>query len=253
MDIPGCHAKLFSMMRCLPVFEGLLMALIASSLSADPIVEPPLVSTISRDELRDFQLLNAQEKALIEAALELTRQNLTYLAASHDPAKGGMDCSGAIYHLLHTQEFKQAPRQSNQMGRWVRDHSLLHHAGKARHLEDPSLSHLRPGDLMFWVGTYDTQGREDLPITHVMLFLGWRMSDGKPVIFGSSDGRSYEGQRRRGVSVFDFVLPRAEAKAQFLGYGRIPGLPEAQPPPEPAAEPVAAPQEEVRKAVPKGG
>jgi hypothetical protein len=98
------------MMRCLPVFQGLLLALIASSLRADPVVEPPLVSTISRDELRDFQLLNAQEKALIEAALELTRQNLTYLAASHDPAKGGMDCSGAIYHLLHTQDFKQAPR-----------------------------------------------------------------------------------------------------------------------------------------------
>jgi len=143
------------------------------------------------------------------------------------------------------------------MGRWVRDHSLLRHAGKARSLEDPSLSHLRPGDLLFWVGTYDTKGREDLPITHVMLFLGWRLSDGKPVIFGSSDGRSYEGQRRRGVSVFDFVLPRAESKAQFLGYGRIPGLPETQPPlessGEPAAAPVTAPQEEVRKAVHKSG
>jgi hypothetical protein len=76
-----------------------------------------------------------------------------------------------------------------------------------------------------------------LPITHVMLYLGTRVKDGKPVIYGSSDGRSYEGQKRCGVSVFDFSLPKADdSKVEFYGYGAIPGLT----------------KEEVRKATPAG-
>jgi hypothetical protein len=49
---------------------------------------------------------------------------------------------------------------------------------------------------------------------------------------GSSDGRTYDGKQRWGVSVFDFKLPpppnSTEAKLSpvFVGYGRIPGLSE---------------------------
>lgn len=46
----------------------------------------------------------------------------------------------------------------------------------------------------------------------------------KPVIFGASDGRRYEGQKRTGVSLFDFVLPKASSQAHLYGYGPVPGL-----------------------------
>jgi hypothetical protein len=47
-------------------------------------------------------------------------------------------------------------------------------------------------------------------------------------MIGSSDGRSYRGQKRNGVSVFDFTMPRpaadGEQRTTFVGYARIPGL-----------------------------
>jgi hypothetical protein len=41
---------------------------------------------------------------------------------------------------------------------------------------------------------------------------------------GSSDGRTYAGIRRNGVSVFDFKLPKASSKAKFVGFARVPSL-----------------------------
>jgi hypothetical protein len=63
-----------------------------------------------------------------------------------------------------------------------------------------------------------------------MIYLGTEKESGKRVMFGSSDGRSYNGKARWGVSVFDFKMPReataegAGSKADFLGYARIPTL-----------------------------
>jgi len=50
------------------------------------------------------------------------------------------------------------------------------------------------------------------------------------VMVGSSDGRTYDGKQRWGVSVFDFKMPPppksgdAKISPVFVGYGRIPGL-----------------------------
>ena len=61
-----------------------------------------------------------------------------------------------------------------------------------------------------------------------MIYLGTEKSTGNKVMIGSSDGRTYHGQKRNGVSVFDFVMPRGglnvEQRSTFVGYGRIPGL-----------------------------
>jgi len=52
------------------------------------------------------------------------------------------------------------------------------------------------------------------------------------VMVGSSDGRTYDGKQRWGVSVFDFKMPPppksgdAKISPVFVGYGRIPGLSE---------------------------
>ncbi len=81
---------------------------------------------------------------------------------------------------------------------------------------------------MFWTGT-DAVAR-DIPISHVMLYLGTEKKRKKRVMVGASDGRSYDGVQRWGVSVFDFKMPRVDAgdpeksKARFIGYGSIPGL-----------------------------
>ena len=51
---------------------------------------------------------------------------------------------------------------------------------------------------------------------------------------GASDGRIYKGQSRFGVSVFEFRVSRLGAKSDdksgpaFVGYGRIPGLPDSR-------------------------
>lgn len=182
-----------------------------------------LVSTLSESELRDFDKNPEPVRQVILKALALTRMGLTYTFASHDPARGGMDCSGTIYHLLHSQAITEAPRQSDQLCQWVMDKGTYHPASHARSLEDEVFGKMAPGDLLFWSGTYAATKRA-LPITHVMLFLGYRKSDGKPVIFGASDGRSYEGQRRRGVSVFDLRLPKLGGEASFHGFGAVPGL-----------------------------
>ena len=71
-----------------------------------------------------------------------------------------------------------------------------------------------------------------------MMYLGTVKRTGRPVVFGASDGRYYGGQRRSGVSVFDFNMPRSGSKAAFFGYGSIPGMSRART------------QEEVRKALP---
>jgi cell wall-associated NlpC family hydrolase len=186
--------------------------------------KPAQVSSFSTDDIEHFDDYPPALQKLISYASELTRKSLTYTFASSDPANGGMDCSGTIYHLLKHDGLKEPPRQSDEMCRWVMKHAVLHRTENAASLKSPSFASLEPGDLLFWTGTYQAAPQRTLPITHVMLYLGKRKSDGKPIVFGASDGRSYDGQRRCGVSVFDFVLPKKDGKAAFYGYGEIPNL-----------------------------
>jgi uncharacterized protein YfaT (DUF1175 family) len=90
------------------------------------------------------------------------------------------------------------------------------------------MEQLRPGDLLFWTGTYDIE--RDPPITHAMIYLGREKSTGKRIMVGASDGRVYRDQSRFGVSVFDLKVSRPGRTAangrtpDFVGYGRPPGL-----------------------------
>jgi len=188
-------------------------------------------------------------QSLITAGLALTKQDLTYTYGSADPAKGGMDCSGTIYYLLRSAGFKDVPRDSPGQYSWVRKAGHFN-AVLSRSADSFEFKELQPGDLMFWSGTYQVE--REIPVTHVMLYLGTEKKTKKRVMFGASDGRSYAGQQRWGVSVFDFVMPRKDpanperSKSTFLGYGRIPGLhsgalaaaaEKETVPPNPASEP----------------
>ena len=96
---------------------------------------------------------------------------------------------------------------------------------------------------------------ERFSISHVMMYLGREKGSGKRIMFGSSDGRSYNGIQRWGVSVFDFKMPKADStatpektKAEFIGYARIPGLRSPAPPLATAEAEVAAIEKKEMKA-----
>ncbi|TDU64662.1 cell wall-associated NlpC family hydrolase [Prosthecobacter fusiformis] len=202
---------------------------------------PPVaaVSSIEVDDIQGFEYYAPQIQELIRQSLALTKLNLTYSFGSADPKNGGMDCSGTIYYVLHDFGFKGVPRQSNEMAGWVQDKTLLHRVHEADALTHPEFSALQPGNLLFWSGTYDA-GPRKIPVTHVMLYLGKLKKSGKHIVFGASDGRSYQGKRRSGVSVFDFSLPRSTSSASFYGYGMIPGVGKIEAKPEPVAPKVIA-------------
>jgi hypothetical protein len=79
----------------------------------------------------------------------------------------------------------------------------------SRDLDSFEFNELKPGDLLFWTGTYDVE--KDPPVTHTMIYLGEDKETGKPVMLGASDGRSFEGKRMSGVSVFDFKTASKKA------------------------------------------
>ena len=186
-------------------------------------------ATLTSDELVEFKKQPDSVQKLLESALALTRQNLTYTYGSDDPANGGMDCSGFIYYVLRENGFKEVPRDASSQYVWVRKAKTFQ-AVLSTHADSFELDDLRPGDLLFWTGTYDVQ--RDPPITHTMIYLGTEKATHKGVMVGSTDGRSYDGKSRWGVSVFDFKAnatapqadPQKKTRSVFVGYAHIPGL-----------------------------
>ncbi len=201
----------------------------------DHTAAPAAVSTVEPTEIEGFDTQSEPVKKLLHTALDLTRKNLTYTYGSSDPASGGMDCSGTIYYLLKQAGFDDVPRQANEQYEWVRQKSHFY-AVLSKKQDNVELREMRPGDLLFWEGTYHVD--RDPPVTHVMVYLGKRKRDGARLMFGSSDGRPYDGQRRNGVSVFDFKMPAARSgdaadavtaaapdhAPDFSGYGPVPGM-----------------------------
>lgn len=167
---------------------------------------------------------------MIDAALALTKRDLEYKYGSADPDSGGLDCSGFIYFVLTQQGLKDVPRDASGQYSWVRK------AGKfqaviSRSDDTFELGELKPGDLLFWTGTYEAE--KDPPITHTMIYLGREKKTNQRIMVGASDGRTYHGESRYGVGVFDFKVSRSGAPREgrtpsFVGYGRIPGLGEGQ-------------------------
>ena len=196
---------------------------------------PTQVSSLAPEALRDYARQPAKVQELIRESLALTSQNLGYMYGSADPAKGGMDCSGFIYYVLQRAGFRDVPRDSSEQYLWVRKKSDFH-AVLSRRQDTFELQDLRPGDLLFWSGTYNIN--RDVPITHVMIYLGAEKKTGHLLMVGASDGRSYNGEAQYGVSVFDFKLPSGQPSKEdpcrtprFQGYATIPGV---QPAPEAA-------------------
>ena len=184
-------------------------------------------ASLDSDQIEDFSRQPAKVRSFIESSLGLARQNLTYTYSSADPANGGMDCSGFVYYILTQAGFPDVPRDASGQYSWLRKAGTFR-AVISRNLNGFELDELKPGDLLFWSDTYETS--HDPPVTHTMIYLGREKETGNRVMVGSSDGRSYHGVRRWGVSVFDFKSVAAATPSpghttpRFIGYGSIPGM-----------------------------
>ncbi len=193
-----------------------------------------VVATVSPNEIKGYDNNPPEIRKVLETALGLTNQDLKYTYGSAEPKNGGLDCSGFIYYVLRENGVKDVPRDASGQYVWVRKAGNFR-AVLSSDLDSFELDELKPGDLLFWTGTYDVE--KDPPVTHTMIYLGTKKEDGKPVMLGASDGRSFEGKRMSGVSVFDFKTSSKQATSsgrhpRFVGYGRIPGLGKAAPSPQ---------------------
>jgi cell wall-associated NlpC family hydrolase len=195
-----------------------------------PVAKPTSApnGTISPAEISGYENYSPEVRKIIDLALSLTTMNLGYKYGSADPASGGMDCSGFIYYALSKCGIQEVPRDAREQYIWVRKAGNFQ-AVLAQRDDTFELDALRPGDLLFWSSTYSVN--RDPAITHTMIYLGREKATNRRVMVGASDSRTYKGQSRFGVSVFDFKVSRAKATEDdrpgpvFVGYARIPGLP----------------------------
>jgi len=186
-------------------------------------------ATLLPEAISGFENYPPKVQRLLTSALELTTRNLDYEYGSADPANGGMDCSGFVYFVLKQNGIDDVPRDSSEQYIWLRRTGKFEPVVSQK--EDSfEFDNLKPGDLLFWTGTYSIQ--RDPPITHAMIYLGREKKTGMRVMVGASDGRTYQSQQRFGVSVFDFKMPSADkgeiengkTRPRFVGYAHIPGL-----------------------------
>src|SRR6266404_2815367 len=126
-------------------------------------------ATLTPEAIKGFEENPARVRTLLSSALELTTRNLDYKYGSADPSAGGMDCSGFVYYVLKQNGLGDVPRDSSQQYVWLR------RSGKfepvlSRKDDSFEMENLKPGDLLFWTGTYSIE--RDPPITHAMIYLG---------------------------------------------------------------------------------
>lgn len=196
-------------------------------MSFPAMAEKASVVTILPEDLVEYPSEPEPVKRLIEISLGLTTRRLGYQFGSNSPDNWGMDCSGTVQCALAKFGYEKLPRSSWDFYQWVRANGEFVETPAVATTDDPVFSALKPGDLLFWKGTYTTKDR-DPAISHVMIFLGTLKEDGEGVLFGASSGRRYRGRTIHGVSVFDWEVPKPGSESKFVGYGRIPGLrPEA--------------------------
>ena len=119
------------------------------------------------------------------------------------------------------------PRDARQQYIWVRKAGTFE-AVLAQRDDSFELDALKPGDLLFWATPYSVSREPD--VIQTMIYIGRDKATNQRLMVGASEGRTYKGQMRKRVTVFDFKIGRTASKASnepaslFVGYGRIPGL-----------------------------
>ncbi|MDP4624057.1 MAG: C40 family peptidase [Akkermansiaceae bacterium] len=225
-EIPGlCGGDpvLGSRMWFRMVFAVLVVGFGAVTAEEEVPAAPQLLET---SDLKGFSELSEERQKLISMAIETGKEvlGMPYKYGGNGPKDGGFDCSGAMHFILQKVGI-DPPRTSSDQYLWVKKHSDFHEVPKtATDTEDECFADLKPGDLVFWSGTYEPNDGRTTNITHVGMYLGLEEKDGRPVMINATNGRSYRGRKGNGFGVYDFRLPRAGSKSKIVGYGTPPGL-----------------------------
>jgi len=160
--------------------------------------------------------LPATKRPWLEKCLKATEEHpqVPYKLGAATPQEG-MDCSGAVTYLLGLAGVTP-PRSSAAMYTWLaQTPTFVTVPADAKDISHAIYQKLRPGDLIFWA-------KQDGTVSHVHLFLGKEKSDGRWVMIGSSEGRSYRGVKRSGFGIVDFRVPRAGSATRIIGFGPAP-------------------------------
>ena len=126
-----------------------------------------------------------------------------------------MDCSGTMQFLLKSIGYHDIPRTSYDQFDWLKKQGTLRRVGFLRG-PDKAVRNFRPGDLIFWGGTYNSGHR----VSHVMIYLGQSRS-GTHYVFGAR-GKKVKGLNGNGVDIFEYRPESTGGK--LLGYGPLPGM-----------------------------
>lgn len=116
------------------------------------------------------------------AASIIVKERPVYLFGAHNPASGKYDCSSFVKETAQRANLGPLPRDSRSQ------FELLKQTGKVWLKGDPGWQDLRPGDLIFFSGTY--RHSHPSPISHVMIYAG---------------ENQMIGAQSSGVGLFDFV------------------------------------------------
>ncbi len=153
--------------------------------------------------------------SVIRARAErISKFGLPYQFGGDHPTEGGMDCSGSMQFLLSDIGFKQMPRTSYNQYEWLRKNRTLHHT-KTIPDQMGGRKGIKPGDLIFWGGTYDSGHK----VSHVMIYLG-QGNDGTHYMFGAR-GKKKSGLNGSGVDIFELD---AGYQKSLIGFGSLPGV-----------------------------
>ena len=148
----------------------------------------------------------------------LSRMGLRYQFGSMDPGNGGLDCSGSVKCTLERAGVRNVPRTASDQYVWLQRAGTLTELN-GRPDANWVLSRVRPGDLLFWRGTYVTNRWPD--VSHVMIYLGRHPQTGKPMMFGARSTGSSRGINGNAVDIYEFN-PVPRGKAHFIGFGPLP-------------------------------
>lgn len=140
--------------------------------------------------------------------------HLSYVFGGDHPSEGGLDCSGTMKFLLSDIGFSDIPRTSFDQYAWLKSAKTLHKS-KVIPTKSGGRKGIKPGDLIFWGGTYASGHK----VSHVMIYLG-QGSDGTHYMFGAR-GKSKTGLNGSGVDIFK--LESGHQKG-LIGFGSLPGV-----------------------------
>ena len=201
---------------------------VAESTSSSAIEgRAPETVSLSEADIIESKDYPESVRRMIALGVDLTKRELNYKYASADPANGGLDCSGFIYYVLTKSGNQNVPRDAREQYVWVRKagnfQAVLAHGDDTFELDA-----LKPGDLLFWTNSSGVSREPE--ISQTMIYIGRDKVTRQRLMIGASEGSTYHGKKKSGVSVFDFKLGPVEQNPDegptqvFVGYGHFPDL-----------------------------